>query len=108
MKVKNRPCLFLGRDPKIKNRSRSRKKFLSQPVIDLEIFRKIYQDKQPDEGNIKFSNGSRPKNFTWSFNSGRDRVWLSIGFFLSHYPENILGRDIDRIEVPNTTVYNKA
>ena len=48
----------------------------------------------------------------YNFRSGRDPkispgrvITAAIGFFLSHDPENILGRD--RIEVP-TTVYNKA
>ena len=39
---------------------------------------------------------------------GRDRVWFAIGYFfwsrpiLGRDPENILGRDLDRVEVPNT------
>jgi hypothetical protein len=76
---------------------------------DLEIFQKIYQDIQLDESNLKFSIGprttfgSRPKKLqpgrlipVATVNGSRSDI------FLGRDPEKSLGRDLDRVEVPNT------
>jgi hypothetical protein len=103
------------------NRSRSRKKFRSRPITDhdpenfsgrdLEIFWKIYQDLQLDESNIEFSIGSRTKKFQPSrlvsvapvFGSRSD-IFFGSRPIIGYDPENILSRDLDRVEVPNTTI----
>jgi hypothetical protein len=82
---------------------------------DLVIFQKIYQDIQLDESNLKFSIGlrptfgSRPKKFqpgrltpvATVFGSRSDIFYGSRPIF-GRDPERNLGRDLDRVEVPNT------
>ena len=77
---------------------------------DLVIFQKIYQDIQLDESKLKFSIGSRPKKIqpgrlipvATVFGSRSDILFESRPI-IGRDPEKSLGRDLDRVEVPNST-----
>ena len=76
---------------------------------DLEIFLKIYQDIQLDESNLKFSIGSRPKKFqpgrlipVATVFGSRSDIFFGSRPVIGRDPEKNTGRDLDRVEVPNT------
>ena len=84
---------------------------------DLEIFQKIYQDIQLDESNLKFSIGSRPtfgsrpKKFqpgrlipVATVLGSRPDIFLGSRPITGRDPGKNSGRDLDRIEVHNTTI----
>jgi hypothetical protein len=90
---------------------RDRENFLGR---GLQIFRKIYQDIQIDKSKIKFSIGARPKKFqpgglvpVATVFGSRSDVFFGSQPILGRDPENILVRDLDRVEVPNTNIFSK-
>jgi hypothetical protein len=123
-RIRSRPKnLKTGRDPE-KNNGRDplsvATRDRSRPVIgrdpenfsgrDLEIFLKIYQDIQLDKTNLKFSIGL-PKKFqpgrlipVATVFGSRSDSFVGSRPILGRDPEKSLGRDLDRVEVPNTTV----
>jgi hypothetical protein len=112
--------LKTGRDPEKNDGRNPEKNTGCDPEIfagsDRNIFRKIYQDIQLDESNLKFSFGSRPKfgSQPKKFQPGRlipvatvfgsrSDIFFGSRPILGRDPEKSLGRDLDRFEVPNTT-----
>ena len=65
-------------------------------IFWVATVQKYFKDIQLDESNLKISFRSRPC---------LDRDWI---YFLGRDSEKNLGRDLDRVEVPNTSLYVKA